>query len=57
MHEFYTLKIGSRIRDVEAFYTKTEIKIIYFVPLFLIVFILFDCIVYPDPKFLKNNKN
>ena len=38
--------IGSRIRDVEAFCYKTEIKIIYFVPLCLIVS---DCMVYPDP--------
>ena len=45
----------TRIRDVEAFWYKTEIKIIYFVPLCLILLILLivsDCIVYPDPKFL-----
>ena len=41
--------LGPRIRDVEAFWYKTEIKIIYFVPLCLIVF---DFRVYPDPKFL-----
>ena len=39
--------LGSRIRDVEAFWYKTEIKMIYFVPLCLIVP---DCMVYPDPK-------
>ena len=39
--------LGSRIRDVEVFWYKTEIKIIYFVPLCLIVS---DCMVYPDPK-------
>ena len=44
--------LGSRIRDVEAFWYKTEIKIIYFVPLCLIVLIVSDCMVYPDPKFL-----
>ena len=33
------------IRDVEAFWYKTEIRIIYFER-------LFDCMVYPDPKFL-----
>ena len=41
--------LGSRIRDMEAFWYKTEIKIIYFVPLCLIVF---NFMVYPDPKFL-----
>ena len=30
--------LGPRIRDVEAFWYKTEIKIVYFVPLCLIVF-------------------
>ena len=39
---------SQRIRDVEAFWYKTEIKIIYFVQLCLI---LCDCMVYPDPKF------
>ena len=29
--------LGSRIRDVEAFWYRTEIKIIHFVPLCLIV--------------------
>ena len=37
--------LGPRIRDVEAFWYKTEIKIIYFVQLCLIVF---DYMVYPD---------
>ena len=41
--------LGSRIRDVEAFWYKTDIKIIYFVPLCLTVS---DCMVYPDPRFL-----
>ena len=53
-YNYYILEIkpcglGPRIRDVEAFWYKTEIKIIYFLP-------LFDCVwsymVYPDPKFL-----
>ena len=44
--------LGSRIQDVEAFWYKTEIKIIYFVPLCLNVLIVSDCMVYPDPKFL-----
>jgi hypothetical protein len=39
--------LGSRIRDVEAFWYKTEIKIIYFVQLCLIAC---DCKIYPDPK-------
>ena len=42
--------LGSRIRDVEAFWYKTEI--IYFLQLFLIGLIACDCMVYPDPKFL-----
>ena len=45
--------LGPRIQDVEAFWYKTEIKIIYFVPLYLIKF---DFMVYPDPKFLKTKK-
>ena len=44
--------LGSRIQDVEAFWYKTEIKIIYFVPLCLNVLIVSDCMIYPDPKFL-----
>ena len=44
--------LGSRIRDVEAFWYKTEIKIIYFVPLCLIVLIVPDCMVYPDRKLI-----
>ena len=32
--------LGPRIRDVEAFWYKTEIKIIYFLPLWLIALIL-----------------
>ena len=40
--------LGSRIRDVEAFWFKTEIKIIYFVTFYLIDLILSDCMVYPD---------
>ena len=52
---FFILKIkpcglGSRIWGVEAFWYKTEIKIIYFMPLCLIVLIVSDCMVYPDPK-------
>ena len=39
----------------EEFWYKTEIKIIYFVPLCLIALIVFDCMVYADPK--KNIKN
>ena len=46
---FTKLEIKPAIRDVEAFWYQTEIKIIYFVPLCLIVF---DCMVYPDRKFL-----
>ena len=42
-------RLGSRIGDVEAFWCKTEIKIIYVVQLCLIVC---DCMVYPDAKFL-----
>ena len=38
--------IGSWIRDVEAFWYKTEVKIIYFAPLCLIVY---DFMIYPDP--------
>ena len=38
-----------RIWDVEAFWYKTEIKIIYFEPCYLIVC---DFMVYSDPKFL-----
>ena len=41
--------LGPRIRDVEAFFYKTEIKIVYFEPLCSIVS---DFMVYPDPKFL-----
>ena len=44
--------LGSRIRDVEAFWYKTEIKIIYFVQLCLIALIVCDSIVYPGPKYL-----
>ena len=40
--------LGSRIRDVEAFWYKTEIKIICFVQLCLIALIVCDCMVYPD---------
>ena len=36
--------IGSRIRDVKEFGYKTEIKIIYFAPLCLILLIASDCI-------------
>ena len=49
--------LGSRIRDVEAFWYKTEIKIIHFVPLCLIVLIVSDCMVYLDPKFLIFKKS
>jgi hypothetical protein len=46
---YYILEIKpcglvSRIRDVEAFWYKTEIKIIYFVPLCLILLVVSDCI-------------
>ena len=41
-------RLGPIIRDVEAFGYKTEIKIIYFVPLCLIVWFM----VYSNPKFL-----
>ena len=37
------------MKNVEAFWNKTELKIIYFVPM---CFIVFDHMVYPDPKFL-----
>ena len=47
--EIKPCRLGLRIRDVEAFWYKTEIQIIYFVPLCLIVS---DRKVYPDPKFL-----
>ena len=47
--EIKPCELGPRIRDVEAFWYKTEINIIYFVPLFFIVFYF---MVYPDPKFL-----
>ena len=40
----------SRIRDVEAFWYKREIKIIYFVPLCLILLIVSDCIVFLNIK-------
>ena len=35
--EIKPFELGSRIRDVEAFWYKTEIKIIYFVRLYVIV--------------------
>ena len=41
--EIKTCGLGPRIRDVEAFWYKTEIKIIY---------VVFDFMVFPDPKFL-----
>ena len=44
---------GSRIRDVEAFWCKTEIKIIYFVPLCLIVLIVSDYMVLIFKKYQK----
>jgi hypothetical protein len=47
--EIKPCRLGPRIRDMEAFWYKTEIKIIYFVPLCLIGL---DFIVYPNPKFL-----
>ena len=50
--EIKPCRLGSRIRDAETFWYKTEIKIIYFVTLCLIVLIVPDCIVYPDPIFL-----
>ena len=51
MQKYYTFMIarndkndglGSRIRDVDAFWYKTEIKIIYFVQLCLIALIVCD---------------
>ena len=50
--EIKPCELGSRIRDVEAFWYKTDIKIIYFVQLCLIALIVCDCMVYPDPNFL-----
>ena len=44
-NQAWPFRLGSRIQDVEAF----KKKIIYFVPLCLIVF---DWMVYPDPKIL-----
>ena len=44
--EIKTCGLGPRIQDVEVFWYKTEIKIIYFVPLCLIVLIVSDCIRY-----------
>ena len=44
------LRACSRIRNVEAFWYKTEIKIIYFVPLCLILLIVSDCIVFLNIK-------
>ena len=46
--------LGSRIRDVEVFWYKTEIKVIHFVLLCLIVLIVSDCMVYPDPNSKTN---
>ena len=48
---FYKLEIKpcellSRIWDMEAFWYKTEIKIIYFVPLCFILLIVYDCIAF-----------
>ena len=51
--EIKPCELGSGIRDVEAFWYKTEIKIIYFMPLCLIVLIVSDSMVYPDPKYKK----
>ena len=48
--------LGSRIRYVEVFLYKTEIKIIYFVPFCLIVLIVSDSMVYPDPKGISKNQ-
>ena len=48
--------LGPRIQNVEAFWYKIEIKIIY-----ILCAVVFDFIVYPDPKFLifktKNRPN
>ena len=44
----------SRIQNVEAFWYKTEIKIIYFVPLWLIVLIVSDCMVKCQKLNMKN---
>ena len=49
MLEIKPCGLGPRTRNVEAFWYKPEIKIIYFVPL---CFIVFDFMVYLDPKFL-----
>ena len=40
--------LGSRIRDLEAFWCKAEIKSIYFVSFCLIVLIASECMVYSD---------
>ena len=48
----YLKELEIRIRDVEAFWYKTGIKIIYFVQFCLITLIVYDCMVYPDHKFL-----
>ena len=53
--QYYILEIKpcglcSRIRDVEAFWYKTEIKIIYFVPMCFIMLIVSDCMIYHDTK-------
>ena len=47
--EIKPFRLDLRIRDVETFWYKIEIKIIYFVPL---CWIVLDCMVYPDRKFL-----
>ena len=46
-------RFASRIRDLEAFWYKTEIKTIYVVQLCLIGSIECDCMVYPDLKFVR----
>ena len=47
--EIKTCGLGFRIRDVEAFWYKTEIKII--VQLFFNLLLVLDCMVYPDTNF------
>jgi hypothetical protein len=48
--EIKPCRLGSRIWDVKAFWYKTEIKMIYFVPLCLILLIFSDCIVFLNIK-------
>ena len=54
----YRNSLGSRIRDVDVFWYKTEIKSVYFLQLCFIALIVCDFMVYPDPKcFIFKTKN